>query len=258
MELTPDERGNQRNVLPNQPPESSHPNLDFEQHSSEQMSEVERWGSLLTGGALVLMGLQQRSLRGALMAIAGGGLAYHGATSQKGIKETVTEAVGLDNSIRVEKSVTIFNRSPEELYRFWRNFENLPMFMKHLQSVQVIDQTRSHWVVDAPVGNSIEWDADIINEQENQLIAWASVEGASVENSGFVRFKTAPPGRGTEVKVVIEYNPPGGQVTANLAKLFGKDANQQIGDELRHFKMLMEAGEIATTEGQPSGRRGEN
>lgn len=257
MELTPADGGNQNDRSHRQLPEASRQNQDPEQHP-EQLSEAERWGSLLTGGALVLMGLQQRSLRGALMAIAGGGLAYHGATAQKSIKDTVTEAVGLDKSLRVEKSVTIFNKSPEELYRFWRNFENLPTFMKHLKSVQVIDQTRSHWVVDAPIGDSIEWDAEIINEQENQFIAWTSVEGATVENSGFVRFKAAPLGRGTEVKVVIEYNPPGGQVTANLAKLFGKDAKQQIGDELRRFKMLMEAGEIATTAGQPSYHRGED
>jgi uncharacterized membrane protein len=253
MELTPSDRSNQDNLPHNQIQGDTRKESD-----SEQLSETERWGSLLTGGALVLMGLQQRSLRGALMAIAGGGLAYHGATAQKSLKDTVTEAAGLDKSIRIEKSVTILNKSPEELYRFWRNLENLPTFMKHLKSVQVIDQTRSHWVADAPLGESVEWDAEIINEQENQFIAWASVEGASVENSGFVRFKPAPPGRGTEVKVVIEYNPPGGQLTANLAKLFGKDAKQQIGDELRHLKMLMEAGEIATTEGQPSCRRGEN
>jgi uncharacterized membrane protein len=253
MELTPADRNNPNDLSLNQLPQENVQNSE-----SEQMSETERWGSLLTGGALVLMGLQQRSLRGALMALAGGGLAYHGATSQKSIKDTVTEAAGLDKSIRVEKSVTILNKSPEELYRFWRNLENLPAFMKHLKSVQVIDNTRSHWVADAPLGESVEWDAEIINEQENQFIAWASVEGAQVENSGFVRFKPAPPGRGTEVKVVIEYNPPGGQLTANLAKLFGKDAKQQIGDELRHLKMLMEAGEIATTEGQPACRRGEN
>jgi uncharacterized membrane protein len=105
------------------------------------------------------------------------------------------------------------------------------------------------------MGASVEWDAEIINEQENRLIAWASVEGADIDNSGFVRFQPAPGNRGTEVKVVIEYNPPGGAVTATLAKLFGEEPKQQIGDDLRRFKMLMEAGEIATTEGQPSGRK---
>jgi uncharacterized membrane protein len=100
----------------------------------------------------------------------------------------------------------------------------------------------------------VEWDADIINQKENEFIAWASAEDADIDNSGFVRFTPAPNNRGTEVKVVIEYNPPGGAVGAAIAKLFGEAPQQQIGDDLRRFKMLMEAGEIATTEGQPSGR----
>lgn len=221
---------------------------------SPSLGETERWGSLITGGAMVLLGLRERSLRGALMALAGGSLAYHGATSQKSLQDKVTEATGLNQSIRVEKSATIANKSPEELYRFWHNFENLPTFMKHLKSVTVIDAKRSHWVASAPLDASVEWDADTINDQENQLIAWASVEGADVDNSGFVRFKPAPNNMGTEVKVVIEYNPPGGAVTAAIAKLFGENPEQQVGDDLRRFKMLMEAGEIATTEGQSRGR----
>ncbi|MDX2240745.1 MAG: SRPBCC family protein [Leptolyngbyaceae cyanobacterium bins.302] len=219
-------------------------------NQSESLSDTERWGSLITGGALVLAGLSQRSLRGALLAVAGGSLAYHGAMGQKSLPDQVTEATGLDKGIRVEKTVAIQNKSPEELYRFWHNFENLPTFMKHLKSVTVVNETRSHWVANAPLDASVEWDADIINQQENQLIAWASVEGADVENSGFVRFKSLPYDRGTEVKVVIEYNPPGGGLTAAIAKLFGENPEQQVGDDLRRFKMLMEAGEIATTEGQ--------
>lgn len=218
------------------------------------VSDTERWTSLISGGALVLMGLRERSLRGALMAIAGGGLAYHGAKGQKSLKDTVTNAAGSAKEIRVEKTVTIANKSPEELYNFWHNFENLPTFMKHLKSVTVVNDTRSHWIANAPAGNSVEWDADIIRDEPNHLIAWASAEGADIENSGFVRFQPGPPGRGTEVKVVMEYSPPGGAVTAALAKLFGEEPEQQIGDDLRRFKMLMEAGEIATTEGQPSCR----
>lgn len=229
-------------------------NKNFPKDKSEAMGEVERWTSLIGGGALVLTGLRERSLRGALLALAGGGLAYHGATSDKSLPEKITEAAGLNNSIRVEKSVTIFNKSPEELYRFWRNFENLPSFMKHLQRVDILSDTRSHWVTRAPMDTVVEWDAEIITDQPNELIAWASVEGSDVDNSGFVRFKPATPGRGTEVKVVLEYNLPGGTLTAAIAKLFGEEPEQQIGDELRRFKMLMEAGEIATIEGQPSCR----
>ncbi|MCU0551658.1 MAG: SRPBCC family protein [Leptolyngbya sp. Prado105] len=216
----------------------------------ESMTDTEKWASIVGGSAMVLFGLQQRSLRGVLTAIAGGGLAYHGATAEKSLGDKVTEAVGLDKALKVEKTVTI-RKSAEELYQYWHNFENLPTFMKHVKSVKVMNETRSHWIANAPLGQSVEWDADIIKDEPNRLIAWASAENAEVANSGFVRFSPAPGERGTEVKVVMEYEIPGGKVTAAIAKLFGEEPEQQIGDELRRFKQLMEAGEIATTEGQP-------
>jgi uncharacterized membrane protein len=219
--------------------------------SQEGMTDTEKWASIVGGSAMVLFGLQQRSLRGVLTAIAGGSLAYHGATAEKSLTDRVSEATGLNKAVKVEKTVTIANKSPEELYNFWHDFGNLPTFMKHLKSVTVQDVRRSHWVASAPLGQTIEWDADIINDLPNQLIAWASIEGAEVDNSGFVRFQPAPGDRGTEVKVVLEYNIPGGALTAAVAKLFGEEPEQQIGDELNRFKQLMEAGEIATTEGQP-------
>ncbi|MBD1862852.1 MULTISPECIES: SRPBCC family protein [Trichocoleus] len=229
------------------------------QSGSSEASDTERWASLIGGGALVLAGLQQRSLRGVLTAVAGGGLLYQGVTKQstvqkaQGVLQQAQDAVGLNKGIKVEKTVTI-NKPAEELYRFWRNLENLPRFMKHLKSVTAYNDTRSHWIASAPLGTSVEWDADIIQEEENRFIAWASAENADVDNSGFVRFQPATGGRGTEVKVVMEYNIPGGAVSAAIAKLLGEEPEQQIGDELRRFKMLMEAGEIATTEGQTSCR----
>ena len=229
-------------------------NSKLKNTQDNDLSETERWGSLITGGALVLAGLSQRSLRGALLAIAGGGLAYHGAKGQKSLQERVTDATRADNGIRVEKTVTVANHSPEELYQFWRNFENLPRFMKHLKSVTVIDRQRSHWVANAPLDKTVEWDAELINDQENQLIGWASVAGSDIDNSGFVRFTPSTAGQGTEVKVVIEYNLPGGEFANAIAKLFGESPEQQMGDDLHRFKMLMEAGEIATTAGQSHGR----
>ncbi|BCL35221.1 SRPBCC family protein [Nostoc sp. MS1] len=224
-----------------------------DKQGNSQASETERWASLIGGGAMVLLGLRQASLRGVLTALAGGGLIYQGATKQSTIQQA-QDAIGINKPIRVEKTVTI-NKPADELYRYWHNFENLPTFMKHLKSVKVYDQKRSHWIANAPLGNNVEWDADILEDRENEFISWASVEGADVENSGFIRFQKAPGDRGTEVKVVLEYNVPGGGLTAAIAKLFGEEPEQQIGDELRRFKMLMEAGEIATTEGQPTGRR---
>lgn len=217
----------------------------------QSMTDTEKWASIVGGSAMVLFGLQKRSLRGVLTAIAGGGLAYHGATAEKSLTDKVSDAVGLNKAMKVEKTVTI-GKPAEELYNYWRNFENLPTFMKHVKSITVSEGgKRSHWVANAPLGQEVEWDAELIKDEPNHLIAWASTENADVDNSGFVRFTPAPGDRGTEVKVVMEYEIAGGRLTAALAKLFGEEPEQQIGDELRRFKQLMEAGEIATTEGQP-------
>lgn len=223
--------------------------------SSQQaaLSDPERWASVIGGSALVLFGLQQRSLRGVLTALAGGSLAYHGLQGEKSLPDAVSEAVGLNKAIRAERTVTI-NQPAEALYSYWHDFEQLPAFMTHIQSITVVDQRRSHWVANAPMGQRIEWDADIVDDRPNELIAWASLEGAAIDHSGFVRFKPATGDRGTEVKVVIEYNPPGGVLGNAFAKLFGEAPEQQIGDELNRFKQLMETGEIATTEGQPACR----
>lgn len=215
----------------------------------KQAGDLERWASLIGGGALVLSGLNQRSLRGVLMAVAGGGLLYQGAKGNSTVKQ-VEDMTGLDHAIRVEKTVTI-NRSAEDLYSFWRNLENLPRFMQHLKSVTEKDERLSHWIANAPLDQTVEWDAVIVRDEPNQLIAWASTEGADVENSGLVRFRPVAVDRGTEVKVVMEYQPPGGVLTSAIAKLFGEEPEQQIGDALNRFKQLMEAGEIATTSGQP-------
>ncbi|NMF65854.1 SRPBCC family protein [Brasilonema octagenarum] len=220
-----------------------------------EASETERWASLIGGGAMVLMGLSQRSLRGVLTALAGGGLIYQGATKQSTIKQAQQAITGsVTQVIKVERTVTI-DKPADELYHFWHNFENLPNFMKHLKSVKVYDNKRSHWIATAPLDASVEWDADIIEDRENEFISWASVQGADIDNSGFVRFKKAPGNRGTEVKVVVEYNPPGGALASAFAKLFGEEPEQQIGDDLRRFKMLMEAGEVATTDGQATGEK---
>jgi uncharacterized membrane protein len=156
-------------------------------------------------------------------------------------------------AMRVSQSITI-NRSPEELYRFWRNFNNLSRFMAHLESVQVHDDKRSHWVAKAPAGMTVEWDAEIIEDHPNELIAWRSVAGADVDNTGSVRFERAPGGRGTVVRVRLQYNPPAGVVGATVAKLMGEDPAWQVKDGLRRFKQMMEVGEVITTEGQSAGR----
>jgi len=155
--------------------------------------------------------------------------------------------------VRVRKSIQI-NCSPDQVYRFWRNFENLPRFMSNLESVKTIGDRRSHWVAIGPAGKRIEWDAEIVEEQENRHIAWRSLEGADVENSGSVRFEGAPGGRGTFLKVQIQYSPPGGALGASFAKLFGRAPGQLVHEDLHRLKQIIETGEIITTEGQPAGR----
>jgi uncharacterized membrane protein len=158
------------------------------------------------------------------------------------------------SSITAQKTLMI-NQPAAELYRFWRNFENLPKFTTHLQNVQVLsDPRRSHWTTRGPLGSRIEWDVKILEDWEDRSISWISEEGADIRNSGFVRFAPLSFDRGTEVTVGIEYHPPVGAIGDTTAKLFGESPQQQIGDDLRRFKMLMETGEIATTEGQSRGQ----
>jgi uncharacterized membrane protein len=174
--------------------------------------------------------------------------------------------VAADDGAREVKQVITINRSAEDLYRFWRDFRNLPRFMKHLVSVETmgLEPTsaagqpatgeRSHWVAPAPAGTTVEWDAEITEDRPNELIAWRSLEGADVNHRGRVRFEREPGGRGTLVTVDLHYIPPLGLLGSAIAKVFGEDPRWQVRDSLRRFKQVMETGEVLTTEGQPAGR----
>ena len=161
---------------------------------------------------------------------------------------------GLDPFIHITKSIAI-NKPREELYQFWREFQNLPRFMRHLKSVRFIGERRSHWVAKGPAGSEVEWDAEITEERNNEYIAWRSLEGADVQNSGSVRFEPGPKERGSIVTVELHYKPPGGRLAAKFAKLFGEEPEQQVNEDLRRFRQLLETGEIPTTEGQSAGRK---
>jgi len=154
-----------------------------------------------------------------------------------------TAADAKQQGIRVRKSVTV-NRPADEVYDFWRNFENLPRFMDHLESVQVTGDRRSHWKAKAPAGTTVEWDAETTEDRPNELIAWRSVEGADVPNTGVVRFVPAPGGRGTEIHVDLRYEPPAGKIGKLVAKLFGEEPSQQVEGDLRRFKQVLEIGEV--------------
>jgi uncharacterized membrane protein len=203
---------------------------------------------MIGGGTLALYGLKRRSVGGLALAALGGGLVYGGVKSM----ETSKEGAKIRKGRKIVKAVTV-NRSPEELYGFWRNFENLPRFMSHLESVRVFDQKRSHWVAKAPAGSTVEWHAEIVNDKENELIAWQSVDPADVGHAGSVHFEQLSNGRGTRVKVVMNYQPPFGRLSVVIAKLFGEEPEQQLQEDLRHFKQILEAGVTPTIEGQPSG-----
>jgi uncharacterized membrane protein len=146
-------------------------------------------------------------------------------------------------------------RSPDECYRFWRNIENLPRFMESLESVQALDERRFHWVAKGPATTTLEWDCEITEDRPGAALAWRTLNGAQVPNAGSVIFEPAPHGRGTLVRLSIHYSPIGGQLTSALARLLRQDPQTRVREDLRRFKQLLESGEIATTLGQPTGRR---
>jgi uncharacterized membrane protein len=156
------------------------------------------------------------------------------------------------------RSAATVNASPDTVYAAWRDVTRLPEFMYHLEAVTSIDERRSHWVAKAPAGTAVEWDAEITEDEPGTRIAWRSVDGASIENSGLVEFVAAPGGRGTEVHVALEYAAPGGSLGSVVAKLFGEEPAQQVSDDLRRFKQLVETGEIARSDGAPLGTRSAN
>ena len=151
---------------------------------------------------------------------------------------------GADKGIvRTKRSITV-HKPVEEVYGFWHDFENFPQFMRHLESVTVTGERRTHWTAKAPAGQTVEWDADTIEDRPNELISWRSTPDSDVYNAGTVRFQPAPGGRGTEVRVAMEYKPPLGKLGAKVAMLFREEPGQQVDDDLRHFKQVMETGEI--------------
>jgi uncharacterized membrane protein len=229
------------------------------QHQAQDgnVGRVERWGSLLAGAALAAYGLKHRSLGGTALALLGGGLMYRGMTGYCQLYQALglntAQDDGRSQVIEVKKAITI-NKSPVELYRFWHDFANLPRVMTHIKSVQRTGDSRLHWVAKAPRGTTAEWDAEITEERDDELIAWRSLEGAPVPHQVCVRFQSAPGGRGTEVRVTLSYAPPLGKLGATVAKLFGEAPDHQLDEALRRFKSIMETGDVPTIEGQSSGR----
>jgi uncharacterized membrane protein len=235
------------------------------------VGRFERWLSMAAGGALAAYALRRRSIPGGTAAVAGAALLYRGVTGHCDVYQALgvnraggdstgghgtgvladrgsdtRRKLGGSGGIHVEESVLI-NKPVSQLYRFWRDFENLPTFMTHLDTVSVREEGISHWVARGPASTGVEWDARIINEIDNKLIAWQSLDGSMVSTAGSVNFREVD--RGTEVRVKLQYSPPGGKLGALVARLLGEDPQMQIHEDLWRFKQLMETGKIRTFEG---------
>lgn len=217
----------------------------------------ERLASAASGGILALLGLGRRDATGMVIAGIGGALVLRGATGYCPMYASLGVDTSASADIVVRESLLV-NRSPEEIYAFWRNFENLPSFMSHLESVEQIDERRSHWVAKAPsiIGGEVEWDAEITADEPNGRIAWQTVPESEIEHRGSVRFVRVLGDRGTSVRVELQYKSPAGKAGQLLAKLFGEEPEMQIHDDLRKLRQIMEIGEVLTIEGQPHGRCG--
>jgi uncharacterized membrane protein len=214
--------------------------------ASDRHSEsnaAQRWGAIVGGGALAVYGLTRRSMGGIALATAGGVIALLGARANFLEQEAIA------------RSTVLLNCSPEEAYRFWTDFEQLPLFMHHIESVTEINDRQSRWIAIGPLGTRITWNAEITDEREGKVIAWRSLPDSEIEVDGVVEFSPAPAGRGTYLTAIMRYRPPAGAVGNAVAKMLGKDPNFLMRQDLRRLKALIEAGEIPTTEGQTHGPR---
>ena len=229
------------------------------------LSNFERISSAVGGSLLATLGLDGKG-PGLASVLGGGYLIWRAATGNC----PVYQALGVSTAPQIPKSRTAalqatagdevhhavtINKSAAELYTFWHDFTNLPKFMEHLERVDVHGGKLSHWVTRGPLGMRLEWDAETTVDIVNREIGWRSTADADVDTVGSVQFKELPAGRGTELRLSMRYAPPGGRAGVLISKLFGQSPQAQIESDLRKLKQLVETGEIATLEGQPSGRR---
>ena len=223
----------------------------------ENIGEMQRVLSALTGIGLLAAGLRRRSYTGAALAMLGGGLLHRAASGYCAVFDameidmsegrTLTNRLGrrkvhADEATKIRRIIEI-SRPPAEMYRFWRQLDNLPRIMSHLESVQTISDTLSHWTVKTIAGGpTVEWDAEIVNDVENERIGWRSLKDADVDNAGSVEFQPISGGQGTRLTVTLQYAPPGGKLGTTIAKWIGEDPDYKIAQDLQRFKEGMEAG----------------
>lgn len=227
----------------------------------KNVGDSERLLSAVAGVALGAFGLHRKDLPGLIIAGLGGALIYRGANGRcsaySALGINTADASSAKKPDRVQVAVSyLINKPADQLYAFWRDVERLPEFMSHLKAVKKIDARRSHWTATAPwlYGGEVEWDAEIVEDELDRRIAWQSLPDADVQHRGAVEFAEALGDRGTMVRVQLSYAPPLGQIGRWTAKLFGEEPEQQVREDLRNFKRLMEVGEIPTVDGQPRGK----
>jgi len=222
-------------------------------NNSNENQGLGEWAATLGGGLMLAYALRRRSWSSALIGAGGAALLYRGATGQNPAERVLQEVSQTADGIQVHKAVTI-QRSPEDVYRFWRRIENLPRFMQHLKSVEALDDGRSRWEARIPGPLPLNWEARVVRDEPGEILEWETVAGSTVEHEGQVRFVPKDGGRATELHVTFSYLPPLGVAGAAVAQLFNAVTEQQIKEEIRNCKQLLEAGEIPTIEGQTSGR----
>jgi uncharacterized membrane protein len=225
-------------------------NVEALDERSPSVSDAENWLALGTGALFLVVGASRRSVSGACLVASSVPLLYRGITGRwpnvlNGHLQTddTRAALAGKRGVHVRESVRL-ELPVADVYRFWRRLENLPRFMTHLHRVTETADGRSHWIAAGPAGLTVEWDADLISEVENAVIGWRSLPGSDVVTAGSVNFRTARDGRSTQVSVHLQYAPPAGRAGALIASLFGREPSQTIREDLRHFKQLLEAGEI--------------
>jgi uncharacterized membrane protein len=220
------------------------------------LRDAESWLALTAGAALLIAGAVRRNVVGACMAAASGPMLYRGITGRwPAVLDThvrtddTKTALGGERGMHVRESIRV-ERPVADVWRFWRRLDNLPQFMRHLDRVTE-NNGRSHWVAAGPVGLAVEWDAEIINEVENEILAWRSLPGSDVVTAGSVNFDSVRGGRSTQVRVHLQYAVPGGKTGASIASLFGREPSHMIREDLRRFRQQLEAGEIARATATP-------
>ncbi|TGE29233.1 SRPBCC family protein [Hymenobacter metallicola] len=234
-----------------------HPRTPATGTSHVNVGPAERVVSALAGAALAYAGAQRKSKAGGVaLAALGTSLALRGATGVCPVNGLFgrNSATRQPAPIEIKETFTVY-RDLSQVYGYWRRFENLPTFMEHLESVEELDERRSHWVARIPGGlGTVAWDSEITRDEPNRLIAYQSLPGSQVDQSGEVRFRQAEGNKGTELQVVLHYRAPLGKLGKGVAKLLNPALAELIRSDIRRFKMMMETGEVPTIEGQPSGR----